>query len=93
VLYLARKIGSYGPYFFQRRQRQDRKNNHANPCQETKRCSKEAGAHLVQDWDFSEFDKADPASSLQHRYMQVEAITELSAGPGAADPRQIPCAA
>jgi hypothetical protein len=30
---------------------------------------------------------------LQHRSMQVEAMAELSAAPGAADPRQIPCAA
>ena len=30
---------------------------------------------------------------LQHRYMQVEAMTELAAAAGAADPRQIPCAA
>jgi putative transposase len=30
---------------------------------------------------------------LQHRYMQVEAMAELSAAPGAADPRQIPRAA
>jgi putative transposase len=30
---------------------------------------------------------------LQHRYMQVEAMAELSAAPGAADTRQIPCAA
>src|ERR1700741_2231789 len=30
---------------------------------------------------------------LQHRYMQVEAMAEMSAAPGAADPRQIPCAA
>jgi hypothetical protein len=30
---------------------------------------------------------------LQHRHLQVEAMAELSAAPGAADPRQIPCAA
>jgi hypothetical protein len=30
---------------------------------------------------------------LHHRYMQVEAMAELSAAPDAADPRQIPCAA
>ena len=30
---------------------------------------------------------------LQHRYMQVEAMVELSAAPAAADPRQIPSAA
>jgi putative transposase len=30
---------------------------------------------------------------LQHRYMPVEAMAELSAAPGAADTRQIPCAA
>jgi len=30
---------------------------------------------------------------LQHRYMQVEAMAELNAAPGTADPRQIPCAA
>jgi transposase-like protein len=30
---------------------------------------------------------------LQHRYMQVEAMAELSAAAGAADPRQIPSAA
>jgi putative transposase len=30
---------------------------------------------------------------LQHRYMQVEAMAELSAVAGSADPRQIPCAA
>jgi hypothetical protein len=29
---------------------------------------------------------------LQHRYMQVEAMAELATA-GAADPRQIPCAA
>ena len=29
---------------------------------------------------------------LQHRYMQVEAMVELAAAAGAADPRQIPCA-
>jgi hypothetical protein len=30
---------------------------------------------------------------LQHRYMQVEAMAELAAAAGLADPRQIPCAA
>src|SRR5262249_16800768 len=30
---------------------------------------------------------------LQHRYMQVEVMAELTAATGAADPRQIPCAA
>jgi transposase-like protein len=30
---------------------------------------------------------------LQHRYMQVEAMAELAAAAGPADPRQIPCAA
>jgi hypothetical protein len=30
---------------------------------------------------------------LQHRYVQVEAMAELSATPGAGDPRQIPRAA
>jgi len=30
---------------------------------------------------------------LQHRYMQVEVMAELAAAAGAADPRQIPCAA
>jgi putative transposase len=30
---------------------------------------------------------------LQHRYMQVEVMAELTAAAGAADPRQIPCAA
>ena len=30
---------------------------------------------------------------LQQRYMQVEAMAELVAATGAADPRQIPCAA
>jgi transposase-like protein len=30
---------------------------------------------------------------LQHRYMQVEAMAELTATAGPADPRQIPCAA
>jgi len=30
---------------------------------------------------------------LQHRYMQVETMAELVAAAGAADPRQIPCAA
>ena len=30
---------------------------------------------------------------LQQRYMQVEAMAELVAAAGAADPRQIPCAA
>jgi putative transposase len=30
---------------------------------------------------------------LQHRYMQVEVMVELTTAAGAADPRQIPCAA
>jgi putative transposase len=30
---------------------------------------------------------------LQHRYMQVEVMAELTTTAGAADPRQIPCAA
>jgi putative transposase len=30
---------------------------------------------------------------LQQRYMQVEAMAELVAAAGSADPRQIPCAA
>jgi hypothetical protein len=30
---------------------------------------------------------------LQDRYMQVEVMAELTAAAGAADPRQIPCAA
>jgi hypothetical protein len=30
---------------------------------------------------------------LQHRYMQVEVMAELTAATGAGDPRQIPCAA
>jgi hypothetical protein len=31
--------------------------------------------------------------ALQHRYMQVEVMAELAAAAGAADPRQISCAA
>src|ERR1700758_4836359 len=38
-------------------------------------------------------EQNDEEWQLQHRYMQVEAMAELAATAGAADPRQIPCAA
>jgi hypothetical protein len=38
-------------------------------------------------------EDADDEWQLQHRYMQVEVMAELSSAAGADDPRRIPCAA